>query len=93
VGGDGIFGSVWLQAAVPYGQLEIIVAFTRDNGQSLASKAMRTPLSLWLGELSMSIYLVHYLVIRYLCWAITGHSIAIPTETVQLLYCTYLDAL
>jgi peptidoglycan/LPS O-acetylase OafA/YrhL len=78
---DGIFGEVWLQAIVPFAQLDLLVALTRDQGQSLASKVLRTPAAQWLGKLSMAIYLLHFPVIFYLCWATYGKpSLAWPTE-------------
>jgi hypothetical protein len=63
---SGLSGAAyWLQGCVAMTQLNILVALTRDGGQSLASRALRTPLAQWLGKLSMNIYLSHTLVIRY----------------------------
>ena len=53
-------------------QLSILVALTRDGGKSRASKALTTPLALWLGKISMNLYLVHVPVLYYVCWALHG---------------------
>lgn len=71
-GMGSILGQVWLQALVPFLQLQIIVGLTRDGGLSDVSKALRTKLAKWLGEISMTIYLVHWPLIYYLCWMIHG---------------------
>lgn len=76
----GILGQVWLQALVPFFQLHIIVALTRDGGQSLASKALRTKLAKWLGEISMTIYLVHWPLIYYLSWIVKGKNLNYPSS-------------
>jgi peptidoglycan/LPS O-acetylase OafA/YrhL len=77
--GSGIVGAVWLQCIVPFAQLEVIVALTRDGGKSLASRALITPLGNWLGKLSMAIYLVHYPTMRYLCWIVNGTTLTWPS--------------
>lgn len=53
-------------------QLSILVALTRDGGKSLASHALRTPLALWLGKISMNLYLVHLPLLYYLAWIMNG---------------------
>jgi peptidoglycan/LPS O-acetylase OafA/YrhL len=71
----GIVGAVWLQACVPFIQLEVIVGLTRDAGQSVSARCLRGSLWDWLGQVSMAIYLVHWLVIFYLCWAVYGQDL------------------
>jgi peptidoglycan/LPS O-acetylase OafA/YrhL len=77
---DGFFGGVWYQAIVPFIQLELIVALTRDNGESVTSKVFRHSLFQWLGKLSLCIYLIHLPVMRYLLWIIHGARITWPDE-------------
>ncbi len=78
-GGGNILGAVWLQAIVPYTQLELLVALTRaDTTQSYAAYVLSLPLLQWLGALSMTIYLLHWVVIYYLCFAVRGTTLAWP---------------
>jgi len=79
-GGGGIKGGVWLQAIVPFAQLELIVALTRDNRTSLAFQVLHTKLGRWLGDRSMCIYLVHYPLIMYVCLAVYGKPLVWPQE-------------
>ena len=79
-GGDGILGAVWFQAIVPFAQLELIVALTRDNGTSLAYRTLCTTVGRWLGERSMCIYLVHYPLIFYVSLAAYGKAVRWPDE-------------
>lgn len=65
-GGGTLNAGVWLQGWVAMTQLMILMAITRDWGLSLASKALRTPFALWLGKISMAVYLIHWPVIYYL---------------------------
>lgn len=100
-GGASILGSIWLQALVPYSQLNILVAMTRHNSYTPVSTAgastsastnggvvpvepqpqnniisafLRHPVVQWLGDLSMSVYLIHYPMAYYLLWANHGKS-------------------
>jgi peptidoglycan/LPS O-acetylase OafA/YrhL len=66
--GGNIRGGVWLQAIAPFLQLKVIVALTRDGAGSLSSRILRHPFLLWLGEISMSLYLVHHPVLYYTTW-------------------------
>lgn len=66
---------------VAYAQLDVIVALTRDDGKSMASRALRTPLAKWLGKVSMSVYLIHIPLQQYLCWAVYGGGrLFLPAE-------------
>lgn len=80
LGGDSIFGEVWLQAIVPYAQLSLIVALSRDGGASLAARVLCRPFAQWLGKISMSLYLVHYPLIFYTCCIIHGGPMRRPSE-------------
>ena len=84
----GILGAMWLQSIVPYAQLLLVIALTRDGGASVASRALRTPLAQWLGRVSMNVYLVHFPLISYLAWAVHGGTNAEPS----VLDCTTLAA-
>eukprot|EP00455_Lapot_gusevi_P019571 TRINITY_DN2090_c0_g1_i1.p1 TRINITY_DN2090_c0_g1~~TRINITY_DN2090_c0_g1_i1.p1 ORF type:complete len:467 (+),score=112.92 TRINITY_DN2090_c0_g1_i1:96-1496(+) len=74
----GVLGAVWFQALLPFAQLQVVVALTRDGGASRASRVLTTRLSQWLGQISMSIYLIHFLVMYYLCWAVHGSMLSYP---------------
>ena len=58
---------------------QVVVAMTRDGGKSLASKALRTPVALWLGKVSAALYLIHFPIKDYTVWAINGHTVKKPT--------------
>ena len=81
----GVLGAYWLQSVVAMTQLNILVAFTRDGGSSLASKALRTPLAQWLGKLSMNIYLSHSPVILYFVFLVLRKAKPNPVK------CTDID--
>ena len=66
-GSGGILGAVWFQALVPFAQLELIVALTQMNPDTALYRALTTPLALFLGEISMSVYLTHFPVIWLVC--------------------------
>ena len=68
-------------------QLNIIVALTRDGGTSLAARTLLTPFSQYLGKISMTLYLIHMPVMRYL--SLLGNLDAVPT----LVHCYELDSL
>ena len=78
---SGILGAVWLQALMPFLQLEIIVNLTRNQGIiSAIGSAIRQPVFVFLGEISMCIYLIHWVVIYYLLWAIQGQKLQWPSD-------------
>lgn len=70
--GTNILGAIWLQALVPFCQLKFIVALTMSSPDSIMHRALTTRLAKFLGKLSMTIYLTHYLVIWYVEWGIYG---------------------
>jgi len=78
MGGGGVLGAVWLQAIVPYSQLEMIVALTRANKSNIVIKVLSNNLAKWFGKLSMCIYLIHYPVIIYVIWVVNNRSIVWP---------------
>jgi peptidoglycan/LPS O-acetylase OafA/YrhL len=63
-----ILGGLWLQAIMPFVQLTVVVALTKDKASSLASRFLRHPTLMWLGKVSMAIYLVHHPTIYYVVW-------------------------
>ena len=68
-------------------QLNIIVALTRDGGTSLASHVLLTPFSQYLGKISLTLYLIHMPVMRYV--SLMFNSQAVPV----LVHCYELDTL
>jgi peptidoglycan/LPS O-acetylase OafA/YrhL len=65
---DGtVYGGLWLQAVVPYMQLTVVVALTRDASLSDASDFLQHPICQWLGDISYSLYLISYPVIFAVC--------------------------
>lgn len=75
-----ILGAVWLQAIVPFAQLELIVALTQQSRSSLVNLLLTTRLAKYLGKISMTIYLVHYPLIYFVCWGNYGfRSLSWPT--------------
>lgn len=84
---EGVFGAIWLQALNPYAQLSLIVAMTRTGTSTEASwvtSILRHPLLQWLGDLSMSVYLVHWVLGFYLSWAVYGRgSILWPAQACE----------
>eukprot|EP00301_Raphidiophrys_heterophryoidea_P020419 c5114_g1_i1.p1 GENE.c5114_g1_i1~~c5114_g1_i1.p1 ORF type:complete len:486 (+),score=91.13 c5114_g1_i1:151-1608(+) len=82
--GGGILGAVWLQAIVPFAQLDLIVALTQENTTiSKASKFLRSTTLSFLGKISMSIYLVHWVVIFYICWIVNNGQHLHTPETLN----------
>jgi len=67
-----ILGAVWFQAIVPFGQLEFIVALTLQSTGSWMHRVLTTSLARFFGRISMTIYLIHYSVIFYVEWGISG---------------------
>lgn len=77
--GGSILGFVWFQAILPFVQLSLIVSLCRENGTSLVYKFLTRHISVWLGERSMCIYLLHWPLIYYVCWAVHGSTLDWPT--------------
>lgn len=78
LGGGSILGFVWFQAILPFAQLTLIVSLCRDHGTSSAYKVLTTKAAAWLGERSMCIYLLHWPLIYYVCWAVHGSALEWP---------------
>jgi peptidoglycan/LPS O-acetylase OafA/YrhL len=70
-----IFGSLWLQTFNPFLHLTILVALTRDGALSRASMFLRNKYLQFFGLISMCIYLVHFPIIDYICWAVNKGKI------------------
>ena len=68
----GIVGAVWFQALVPFAQLELVVALTQHRGTSLLHRLLTTDMAKFLGRISMTVYLLHYQVIYFFCFALHG---------------------
>ena len=79
--GGNIGGGLWLQALAPFLQLAVVVALTRDGARSMASGVLRHPKLLWLGDISMAIYLVHHPTIFYFVWGAHGFLPVHPPAT------------
>jgi peptidoglycan/LPS O-acetylase OafA/YrhL len=64
-------GAWWMQGLFPFVLLQIIVglSMTGPNGASVTSRLLNWPPLLFLGRISMSLYLVHETVIQYVAWA------------------------
>ena len=63
-----IGSNAWFQGLNVFSQLTIIVGLARLNGLSICSAVLRHPITLWFGEVSMSLYLVHEIIIYYIRW-------------------------
>jgi len=72
LGGSNICGGFWLQGINPFLQLTVVVALARDRGSSHAAAFLRKPLLVWLGGISMCIYLLHHPLIFYVVWGKNG---------------------
>lgn len=60
---------IWLQALAPFAQLELLVALTFIKKDSLLFRTLTTPVAKFLGAISMTIYLTHFPIIKYVCFA------------------------
>jgi peptidoglycan/LPS O-acetylase OafA/YrhL len=66
---SNILGAVWLQAIVPYCNLDIIVSLTLDKGESLIASILRINILQFIGKIGMTIYcLVCYIFIIILSY-------------------------
>jgi peptidoglycan/LPS O-acetylase OafA/YrhL len=72
-------GNLWFQMINNFAQLEVIVSLARLKGSTTISSFLRHPIVLWLGELSMSLYMAHWPCIFYCCWFVKGSTIDWPT--------------
>merc|ERR1719210_1700418 len=84
---QGLAGSIWLQGLVPYAFLSLCVGLTRDGGQSWCAKLCRKTWMKTLGNISFSIYLLHFPLIEYLVW-MQGSEPACYEHGKPTSYCT-----
>lgn len=70
VAGIDTKGYVWLQAVLPYLMIQVIVGLSLINPQSncLANSVLNWRFFIFFGEISLSLYLVHEVVVYYLNW-------------------------
>jgi peptidoglycan/LPS O-acetylase OafA/YrhL len=70
---DSIGDGTWLQAIVAFAQMNLMVAMVRHHEpENIMSRFLRSSWMQWLGELSMSIYLLHYPIMCFILWARYG---------------------
>ena len=79
--GSTWYPHVWLQLIVAWPQLWVMIALTRDGGQSWASRFLRSNPLVWLGKISASLYLVHEVLLWYVVWATRGQTLPMPDFT------------
>jgi peptidoglycan/LPS O-acetylase OafA/YrhL len=64
----GILSGLWLQLIAPFVQLEIVVGLVLENkSASRVRRVLTHRVALFLGKLSMTIYLIHWVLIYYMC--------------------------
>ncbi len=71
VGDIDLFGSWWMQGVFPYVILVIIVGLsvTSREANPYMKRLLSWPVFLFLGRISLSLYLVHEPIIQYIAWA------------------------
>lgn len=84
VAGIDLGGWWWMQGVFPFTLLQIIVGLSlvERDGSSVTTRFLNWPPMLFLGRISMSLYLVHQPVIQYLAWIARPHQTwnrALPT--------------
>lgn len=66
--GIGILGNFWFQLFVPYLQLEIMLGLTlQGEGECRVRGFLTSRVVMWCGNMSMVIYLIHLVVLYYIC--------------------------
>ena len=70
-GGIDLAGSWWMQAVFPYSMLVIIVGLSvaRQEASSYTQRLLSWPVFLFLGRISLALYLVHEPIMQYVSWA------------------------
>jgi peptidoglycan/LPS O-acetylase OafA/YrhL len=70
VGGINLLGSWWMQGIFPYVILVIIVglSMTSREEDSFTQRVLSWPAFLFLGRISLALYLVHEPIIQYIAW-------------------------
>jgi len=71
VGGIDLFGSWWMQGVFPYVILVVIVglSMTSREANPYTQRLLSRPVFLFLGRISLALYLVHEPIIQYVAWA------------------------
>jgi peptidoglycan/LPS O-acetylase OafA/YrhL len=71
VGGIDLLGSWWMQGVFPYLFLVVIVGLsvTSRGVSPYTQRLLNSPAFLFLGRISLSLYLVHEPIIQYVAWA------------------------
>ncbi|MGD8931971.1 MAG: acyltransferase, partial [Chromatiales bacterium] len=71
VGGIDLLGSWWMQGVFPYAFLVIIVglSMTGQEANPYTQRLLNRPTFLFLGRISLVLYLVHEPIIQYVAWA------------------------
>lgn len=72
---SGIQGNFWLQLFVPYLQLEIILGLTLESPDSHVRRFLTGDVVMWCGKMSMTLYLIHMVVIYYVCLILNNWEI------------------
>ena len=70
VGGIDLFGSWWMQGVFPYVILAVIVglSMTSREASPYTQRLLSRPAFLFLGRISLSLYLIHEPIIQYVAW-------------------------
>ncbi len=71
VGGIDLLGSWWMQGVFPYAVLVIIVGLSVTSREAIpyTQRLLSWPAFLFLGKISLALYLVHEPIIQYISWA------------------------
>lgn len=71
IGGIELFGSWWMQGVFPYVILVVIVgmSMTSQEATPYTQRLLSKPVFLFLGRISLALYLVHEPIIQYVAWA------------------------
>lgn len=86
--------NAWFQIFNIWAQLDIMICLVQSRGTTSCSHVLRHPVVLWLGDLSMSIYLVHWPIIYTLTWLAHGSSLPWPAwkSVADMIICAVEDA-
>lgn len=72
----GLLGNWWLQLVVPFVQLEILIGLVLETKtESTVRRILTSQVAQYLGKMSMSLYLIHWVVIYYVCLTLNGFDI------------------
>ena len=65
--------SFYLQIIIAWWQLEFIWSLTCDDGKSICYRLLTMKCMVFLGRISYSLYLIHEVLIFYICWINYGY--------------------